>query len=943
MAAWGRLALITLADHPRELADIAERLGYVNNLEALAPDINESIGEATQDEGTIIPPRPKGPDELQNGKITPTVVPPAIFVHVIERRFLEQNDTPPKYIDGPQLSLQAKPGTYQFSPPAEIMPLAKCLPLLINELGVKRQMRRVDTRRLTKTVASGGTLKRIPKLSKQRWPSRLHVVIATSINNEPYWRDFANIAAGLKKVLGSQIIDCVQLDISHEVDDSVLCRPWLEASEELAASGESWSGPWQPPIDEAPILLLSDLGVDAGGAVMTESTYLWRKFFRRLNNYRGRIICLNPAPNTPNFEAWPNSVACVPINDGRAMPRYAFNRGYDFTSNAGLEELLGLLAYLPLIDVGLVRKVRRAFNLGSSDLEGLFWSHSHVQQGGIGCRVSRTADEHQKYYDQYIRVDSCLHNKLWDLVEQHHFSAFEGLKKLETFVRFSLVAPASDAQWLQFDQAANYLKQLVATGWQSSGSPNVAPQCGTFYQCLPVDIWQADGEVADIAYGLFVAAHRQQLVQGEVPTVLPQGFRQEKLAWLAQGLSSKLNWTIAVSSAQGEFAIAAGQNVLGRIGEIITTHGGVIEYGRVVNGEYQKQSTFNPARDQPKIKVQPNEIAYFRSDCELVTLEGFKRPQWADRVGYDDTGLYCEKLWCGEVARAYWQEYAGYGVDSGDSQPSDIREIGYWDWQSAPLGEDSYGLFADLEIDSHTYRFRWINPGTFVMGSPKSEAGREDGENQHPVTLSEGFWLGETVVSQSLWQSSMGNNPSRYEGEDKPVERVIWDDCQQFIAQLNKQHPGLAAALPTEAQWEYACRASTTSAYSAGEAIDASQANFDESGVGETCTVKNYAPNPWGLYQMPGNVWEWCEDWLGDYPLEPQVDPEGPTDGALRVLRGGSWAYDARHLRSAYRRGRRPDDRRNCVGLRLALGQGAQGAEPSGLQDASGSRGEQGR
>ena len=225
-----------------------------------------------------------------------------------------------------------------------------------------------------------------------------------------------------------------------------------------------------------------------------------------------------------------------------------------------------------------------------------------------------------------------------------------------------------------------------------------------------------------------------------------------------------------------------------------------------------------------------------------------------------------------------------------------------------------------------TMELIYVSPGAFTMGSPSSEAGRFNDETQHQVTLTKGFWLGKYEVTQRQWRSVMGNNSSRFKGEDRPVETVSWDDCQKFIQKVNARLK-CGARLPTEAEWEYACRAGTTTAYSWGNALNGDKANCNghfPCGTTvkgpcneQTTSVGGYAPNAWGFYDMHGNVFEWCDDWYGDYPAGSATDPTGPASGDFRVLRGGCRCYDARSCRSAYRYGRDPDLRTGLHGFRL--------------------------
>ena len=205
---------------------------------------------------------------------------------------------------------------------------------------------------------------------------------------------------------------------------------------------------------------------------------------------------------------------------------------------------------------------------------------------------------------------------------------------------------------------------------------------------------------------------------------------------------------------------------------------------------------------------------------------------------------------------------------------------------------------------------------------------------RHPVLITEGFWLFETACTQALWQAVMGQNPSQFQGASRPVERVSWEEVQRFIEALNQRLPGLELSLPSEAQWEYACRAGTTTPFSFGATITPEQVNYNGDypyaggtrGLNrqETVPVKSLPPNAWGLHEMHGNVWEWVQDaWHGSYQGAPTDGSPWVTEGAGagRVIRGGSWNEGARHCRSAARNQFHPDDRCGLLGFRCARGQ----------------------
>jgi len=226
-------------------------------------------------------------------------------------------------------------------------------------------------------------------------------------------------------------------------------------------------------------------------------------------------------------------------------------------------------------------------------------------------------------------------------------------------------------------------------------------------------------------------------------------------------------------------------------------------------------------------------------------------------------------------------------------------------------------------------KFVWIPPGSFMMGSPKEELGRQANEAQHKVTLTKGFYMGVHLVTQEQWQEVMGNNPSKFKGEKNlPVDSVPWTDCQDFIKKLREKDKK-PYRLPTEAEWEYACRAGTTTPFWFGETISTDQANYKGDIVygkgmkGEnrkkTTPVDRFPPNPWGLYDMHGNLYEWCQDWYAEYPKNDVTDPQGADSGQARVLRGGSWSSLPDYCRSAYRYWYEPGLRYNYYGCRLCF------------------------
>jgi formylglycine-generating enzyme required for sulfatase activity len=239
------------------------------------------------------------------------------------------------------------------------------------------------------------------------------------------------------------------------------------------------------------------------------------------------------------------------------------------------------------------------------------------------------------------------------------------------------------------------------------------------------------------------------------------------------------------------------------------------------------------------------------------------------------------------------------------------------------------GISKELEIsigNNVTMKLVLIPAGKFMMGSPIDEKGREGVEENrgeetlHEVTISKPFYLGIYHVTQEQYELVMGKNPSRFKGKSNPVEMVSWDDATEFCKSLSGKI-GRAVGLPTEAQWEFACRAGTSTPFNTGNTISTEQANYDGSKVygdgkegvnrDKPTPVGTFKPNAWGLYDMHGNISQWCSDWYSAsyYADSPKIDPAGPpvTSRRTRVLRGGSWSYDPKYCRSAGRWADAPD------------------------------------
>ena len=279
---------------------------------------------------------------------------------------------------------------------------------------------------------------------------------------------------------------------------------------------------------------------------------------------------------------------------------------------------------------------------------------------------------------------------------------------------------------------------------------------------------------------------------------------------------------------------------------------------------------------------------------------------------------------------------------------------------SVASGSDELGRWYDLHLGAATMRLRAVPAGTFWMGSPEQELGRYADEVRHRVTLSRGFAIGQYEVTQAQWRAAMGSLPRIYSGTvqgpsrgpdaevdndekvtkvvqpkdlitakgDAPIVFISWTDCQEFCKRVNGRLSGWRVRLPTEAEWEYACRARTESAYNDGSSVKSTRAEdknlnplawYQEGGDRTLRPVGGRKPNAWGLYDMHGNACEWCQDFYAPSEAREQTDPRGPDKGKFRVIRGGSYDLNAEDCRSAWRMWREDGDRHKAIGLRLVL------------------------
>ena len=249
------------------------------------------------------------------------------------------------------------------------------------------------------------------------------------------------------------------------------------------------------------------------------------------------------------------------------------------------------------------------------------------------------------------------------------------------------------------------------------------------------------------------------------------------------------------------------------------------------------------------------------------------------------------------------------------------------DDDDSPKGTSSTSKPKTVTVENNgkkvSFKMMPVEAGTFTMGATEEQQSPESDEKPaHSVTITDDYYMGETEVTQELWEAVMGNNPSKFSGSTNPVEQVSWDDCQEFIKKLNTL-TGEQFRMPTEAEWEFAARGGNKSKgyqYSGSDNLDDVAWYGENWKTGSTHPVKKKASSELGIYDMSGNVWEWCLDWYGSsYSSSLQTNPTGPATGSCRVIRGGSWDDNAKACRLSRRGNIEPEDGANFLGLRLVL------------------------
>ncbi|MEE9350677.1 MAG: formylglycine-generating enzyme family protein [Thiotrichaceae bacterium] len=738
-----------------------------------------------------------------------------------------------------------------------------------------------DIPKLVKHIEKGDSLKYFPYTSQHCRVSQIVVLADYASHLRTCRTDYQQLQSRLNKYWGKNRI------IWQKIEDYPGGMISIKQHEDYQE--KKWV---TPPIDTA-ILILSDCGALADKATRQH----WQTFLQKTKKMGNTLLLLAPASaadlqgiNLKGVHAysWDNDLARSggiahqePLKDEKR-------------NKEDVERLLSFLSFTYRIEPHLLRASRKYLGLPVS-IEAACRTYEHIDDDGEFLYLK--PEELSRYRGIFADSETFTSKqqaKAIQLVRNTHAVLPRSILDVELVTVQSLLP---DHEIAGANEALHYLRRRCKTFTEKANDRLY--QSYAYYYLL-------DQEKGGEEAALFWVTLYKDLVNEDdsKPIQLPKNVNLSDVARFIDINQSATFYRLEQYANQLTFKKDQNHNNA----DVLISNRfelGKSEFTqRLIDVDHQTV----PVNDEIFIEMPNDKSISIDTGTESLTIATLTKPDWAENIGRDAQGLYLEAGHQGQQTRVYYPEWGG------------------------TLEQDENGIYTEITVKGISQRFRYITAGTFLMGSPTSEIDRSSDEAQHEVTLSSGYWLADTACTQALWQTVMGENPARFnEDLQNPVEQVSWDEVQVFIKKLNELIPELSAQLPTEAQWEYACRAGTTTPFTFGENISPEQVNYDggypyangKKGLDreKTVPVKALAKNEWGLYQMHGNVYEWCQDWYGDYPTSPVQNPEGAETSVYRVLRGGSWFDFGQDVRSADRSGDTPDNRDYDFGFRLSLGQ----------------------
>jgi formylglycine-generating enzyme required for sulfatase activity len=858
-------------------------------------------------------------------------------------------------------------------PGRPLLPWSRLWPFLREVLGRRRPGHQPDIPAIIRLLARGRAFRELPRRLRRGWHPQVHLLRDRRLDLASFLDDYDYLVRRLKRMRGTGGLRVSNVEISPN---------------NRFPSGFGVAGviPWERDFQDLTVrragpvvLVLGDL--QQFGAAADQQR--WLRLGRRLRAFGVKAWVLCPCPRS----AWVPSLARVwrmaCWDRGQRLP--PDGRGQRATPGdpvqmaarhaAGISALLHLCAPAVRVEPGLLRDLRFLLPEDVADAAteaALFRTYAEKLQG-----FTLRPEEVSRLRSNLVELSDVQLGEAIATLRRHHAYAdhifgcmeviglygFLGEKRFDRLIADGVMPPdalerAHERLWRVaaacWHKQRGFMAEETAT-FSAEDAPRQSPasqallQFQAFWGLAPhppdeaVPAWVRPAEVERFRPPLLEEEHRTICLHGGI---IPGGTRGSPLGWLR-------------SRHRTFFATFHPMKKAGAVALTL-------------------ELPFR--RPLPQDRLDAAEAVTLASGGASLTLRRMERPAWAVRMGYDNRGPWAEPFggprlsWV--LGNSSFLPAGAAGTFQGGFQAT-----GAPCWVQF-IRRDAKGWFASFPVGGAEFVLRWIPPGTFIMGSPPDEPRRDRDEGpQHEVTITRGFWLGETPVTQAQWRAivheaakarhnlnRLSDSPSEFKGPDSlPVESVSWEDCSRAVEVLNalmadRLPPGFRFTLPSEAQWEYACRAGTDTAlysgpitingdndapeldliawYGGNSGNDLEVTNPADSGWNEmqypnpksaTHRVKLKKANPWGLHDMLGNVWEWCLDGMRHYDAAPVSDPVGPTgNSADRVLRGGSWLDLARSCRAAYRGHGRPGNHWPGAGFRLAAGQEPRAAEPQG-------------
>lgn len=863
-------------------------------------------------------PSPTQPQEIKAGPVVVAAPLRAELYAVIESRAGSADEASEPLPSAGAAPLHALPQSDGLQQPPESTPLVparRMAAFLRRCLRHPGPSQRLDVARWVDLVARGRVPARLPTQRLPGWNHGSGVAFDGDESQQAMFGDMHALAARAVRLGGGHVTAywCDGRGQWWQAKGAAGRTRWLQVAPPGALSRRYWLmvGDWQVP----------------------QRAAAWRKLVAGAQELGGRVHWLQPRSRPFASQPWQRAIQAAAWDHGADL-RLRRPAGSDEAADPMTASMNALLASLSLavrFEPPLLRAVRLTLGL-PIEVEAAIWTHPDVDSTPIACQIKpvRVGPHRAALHSHPLE----RRRELARQVESLH-------RHLSPLIRMEEAALAADLAPGAYDAGPDRWQVVASTLASAPGSTlSDALSCYVRRAGLRAHpaIWAASPGFAEA----WVRAETPALRAGApLPLGLPAGLVRSVLAQAASA-SDLETWQLV---QQGDAVMLQRSGPVGRQRWLSSFGPFRPEGGVVLSGPSGERWTDVSADGTALAQLEgpgPWKLAAGAAEVALARLE---RPGWAQSWGFDAERIVAATPPLGRIGVSTWVDLAS-PLDPQHpllvhGAPVHLFEADPAVFPGCRLGVDrDFGLFADLAVGPATQRFRWIPPGEFWMGSPEGEPGRYGDESpRHRVRISQGYWLADTACTVALWHAVMEGRPSRAKAESGlPMTEISFDDVQTFLRRLQARLPaGCAATLPTEAEWEYACRAGTETAFHFGARIGRKQVNFDASESSELAEpgesasgampVKSLPPNPWGLFEMHGNVWEWCaDDWrnYAETAKEGEVltDPTGPVSDeqeALRALRGGSWFNLAGFARSAFRRRYQRGDRFGNLGFRVAL------------------------